>query len=368
MHTLIDTGLPRYRNQIFSLLNSNGVYPSSIERIIITHRHPDHWGLAGLLARESKAKILVHPNFKNFIEEQSREEESWWSTGFDPTELQSQDIEYLAQGDESNARTIGEVDFPQLGEPIEIGVSGKLEILACPKSNFQHSPDQIIVLYSHIARRQACENGRQVSLPTDNILFSGDLWLMRGPLYDSPFKEASLHFKYWFNQIRRLMLGRSMLRLEVPEQDLRAKEALKRGFSAIRVKPGHGEEFLGSRIIPISLLAERDLLRELGCSISTDKSILKGKEFSPKAERLMERAYFNFVEELVVWSKYGYSPEEISWLLVRIYREQGGGFGEVKKDRKERRIRLKSILTRLKVDRDQTKAIRLLAKSTLKRI
>jgi len=42
------------------------------------------------------------------------------------------------------------------------------------------------------------------------------------------------------------------------------KEALKGHFSVVRVKPGHGQEFLGSRILPLGLPADSDLLKTLG--------------------------------------------------------------------------------------------------------
>ncbi|MCX6006372.1 MAG: MBL fold metallo-hydrolase, partial [Chloroflexi bacterium] len=67
-HTFIDTGDFRYRDQIVPILTDNGIDPANIERIIISHRHPDHSGLAEILARQSKAKILVHSNFRAFVE------------------------------------------------------------------------------------------------------------------------------------------------------------------------------------------------------------------------------------------------------------------------------------------------------------
>ena len=49
-HTFIDAGDSQYRNQILSILIENDVNPDNIERIVITHRHTDHFGLADLLA------------------------------------------------------------------------------------------------------------------------------------------------------------------------------------------------------------------------------------------------------------------------------------------------------------------------------
>ena len=66
-HTFIDTGDSRYRNQILSILAENDINPTTIERIIMTHRHPDPFSLAALLFKESRARILVHPRLKSFI-------------------------------------------------------------------------------------------------------------------------------------------------------------------------------------------------------------------------------------------------------------------------------------------------------------
>lgn len=69
-HTLIDTGDRRHRDSILSILAENKIDPKAIETMIITHSHPDHYGLAHILARQSGAKILVHANFKGAIEDE----------------------------------------------------------------------------------------------------------------------------------------------------------------------------------------------------------------------------------------------------------------------------------------------------------
>jgi hypothetical protein len=148
------------------------------------------------------------------------------------------------------------------------------------------------------------------------------------------------------------------------QQDPKAKEALKRGFCLIRVKPGHGEEFLGSRIIPRSLLADNDMLVEFGYPLSAGKAVLRSAELAPRVSARREQAYVSFAEELTLWMGLGYTPDEISELLVRIYREQSGGGPLVEKDRQERREQLRGLLTRLKGDEVQPAEIRQLAEST----
>ncbi|MFC2034531.1 MBL fold metallo-hydrolase [Chloroflexota bacterium] len=368
-HTVVDAGDLRYRNQILSILLDNGVNPVAIERIIITHRHHDHCGLADLLAKESGAKILVHSNFKHFVEGQLTELERRWIGSFDPTKLGECDIEYLPASNHRDPVDIGGVSFPSLVEPIRIGDAGKLLILASPESTLTHAPDQIIALYSPRDYPQTNEephNGRY--RPTDEILFSGDLWLMTGPLFDWRMIGLSFFFRLSFYLIKVFLSGKVMPRRFVMEQDSQAKEALKGNFCLIRVKPGHGEEFIGSRIIPHSLPADRDLLKELGYSVNDRRSILRSRELAPKVATLNEQAYTSFIQEVLSWEKLGYKLDEISELLVRIYREQRGGGPLVTLDRKQRRVRIKTTLSRLKKEEAETNQLHQLAKLTLPKL
>src|SRR5438105_434174 len=60
--TLVDTGpktdeaLAAVRDQLGKL----GFSTKDIKRIILTHTHEDHCGLAGILQRESGARVYVH--------------------------------------------------------------------------------------------------------------------------------------------------------------------------------------------------------------------------------------------------------------------------------------------------------------------
>jgi hypothetical protein len=166
------------------------------------------------------------------------------------------------------------------------------------------------------------------------------------------------------NQMRNMIPGGDMIGRDPREQDAVAKDALKRGFCLIRVKPGHGDEFLGSRIIPQSVLAENDMLIEFGYPLRAGKAILRSAELSPRVSARREQAYVSFAEELTLWMRLGYTSEEINKLLVRIYREQSGGGPLVEEDRQERRERLRGLLTRLKGDKAQPVEIRQLAEST----
>lgn len=360
-HTFIDAGDVHYRNHILSLLTKNDINPDNIERIFITHRHPDHCGLAALLAKESGAKIFVHSNFRSFIEGEDSPEGQRWS-GFAPSQLKECDIEYLPQPGSHHGKVINGVNFPGLIEPIEIGKSGKLMILTPPESTPTHSSDQIIILYSPENKPHIDEKGHERLRPTDSIIFAGDLWLMSGPMFHRNANNAA-HRR--FHQLQNLMLGKKMPLRDAREQDPQAKEALKKGFHLIRVKPGHGGEFIGSSIIPSSLLADRDLLLALGFAMDAKKSILRQKELAPRIAALREQAYTNFVQEILYWTELGYTTGEISALLVRVYKEQSGGGALAAEDRKQRRVELKATLTRLNGDKAESEELHHLAQSTL---
>ncbi len=364
-HTFIDAGDSRYRNQLLPILVENDVDPTNIERIIITHRHPDHCGLAYLLARESGAKVLVHSNFKSFLEGEISQGERRRLNDFHLSRLKECDIEYLFQSNQSKLMNIGGVGFPSLVKPIEIGEAGKLQILACPENKTTHSRDQIIALYSPGGNSSTYNEAHDGFRLTDNILFSGDLWLMEGPLYHRGIWRTYRRLRNSFRRVKRLVTGKGIPSRDFRKQDAQAKRALKKGFRLIRVKPAHGEEFIGSRIIPGSLLADSDLLQRLGYSIDADKSILRAVNLAAKISAIRQQAYANFIKELLVWLELGYTLAEMSELLVRIYQEQSGGSSLVKQDRRERRERLKATLDVLRGDRAKPDELRQLAESTL---
>ena len=69
-HLLIDTGwdtkeaFDSLKNQLAEI----GINPEDICQIIVTHVHPDHYGLAGKLKRLFNAQLALHNLEKNFIE------------------------------------------------------------------------------------------------------------------------------------------------------------------------------------------------------------------------------------------------------------------------------------------------------------
>jgi hypothetical protein len=324
--------------------------------------------LSDLLAQVSGAKILVHFNFRNFVEGPLSEADRLWLRGFEPARLRQFRVEYLSPAEGYPQVRINGLDFPSLAAPIPIGKAGRLEIMACPESPVRHSPDQIIIHYIPEAGRNDNDGIQEAGRPADHILFSGDLWLMHGPLFSKSFRALSLRVRLASRQLKGVMSGQRPPRRDPRLQDTPAKEALKHGFSLVRVMPGHGEEFLGSRVIPLSFLCDRDLLVELGYDLDEKKSVLMSEGLGQKVKALKEKAYDGFIKELLLWKAHGYADREISDFLTRIYREQEGGGPLVKEDRKERRQRIKEALTRLSGEERPDHDLKALAQSTLRQI
>ena len=364
-HTLIDTGDIRHSNDLSAILAEGRIDPKNIERIIITHSHPDHYGLAYLLVKGSAAKILVHANFKSVIEGDRTNFERSWLGLHNPTELQECNVEFLSPKNNRGSIDISGLPFPRLVEPIPIGNTGKLEILSIPESADSHTHDQVIVLYS--TRDYSRPEGPVPPgyRPADDMLFSGDLWLMSGPLFDRKMKGFPFYFRRGYFRLRRLLAGKGWRSIMVIEQDSAVKEALKRFFSLIRVKPGHGEEFLGARILPLGIPADRDLFNEAGYPENYQS---KPGQPDVKLANLLEQAYAAFVREVLSWREAGYSLDEIAEFLVRIYKEQIGGSRLVAVDRKQRRERMQTTLSRLQNDTAVSPEMRQLAVATLSKL
>ena len=361
-HTLIDTGDIRHSHDLSAILVEGRIDPKNIERIIITHSHPDHYGLAHLLVKGSEAKILVHANFKSVIDGDRTNFERSWLGLHNPEELRECNVEFLAPKNDKGSVDISGLKFPRLVEPIQIGNAGKLEILAIPESAETHTHDQVIVLYSARDFSRPEEPVPSGYRPSDDMVFSGDLWLMSGPLFDRKMKGFPFYFRRGYFRIRRLLAGKGWRSIMVIEQDSAVKEALKRYFTIVRVKPGHGEEFLGARILPLGIPADRDLFNELGYP---ENYQAKPGQSDPKIANLLEQAYAAFVREVLSWREVGYSFDEMSEFLVRIYREQTGGNRLVAVDRKQRRERMQVTLFRLQNDATVSPEMRQLAVATL---
>ncbi len=363
-HTFIDAGYLEHQDRILPILRQHHIDLTQIENIIITHRHIDHCGLARQLALLSGARIVVHAGFKSFVEGDLSPQEKIWLGKLDPRRLRKNNIEYRIP-DDTRAMEIEGIQFPRLGDSIPIGLSGKLEVLASPDHRLTHSPDQLIVRYSRIPVAEGDSCNVDDTSSTQDMIFSGDLWLMTGPIIDKSLRMLPLMFRYAFFHFKERLAGRRIIWDDPRDQDPDAKEALKKGFSVVHVKPGHGEGFLGCRIVPNALLADRDLLVKLGYAIDEDPGVLLSEENKRLTAELTENAYQAFVDELQFWLNTGADIDEISSRLRRIYQEQQGGGKLVAIDRKQRRKRLQEVLSRLEHDSSVPEQHRRIAELTV---
>jgi hypothetical protein len=274
-------------------------------------------------------------------------------------------MEWLAPAREDHVRNIGGMAFPILGEPVDIGEGARLEILGLPSgSELTHTVDQLVFVYTPRNLPETLKKLSHDFKPTDEILFSGDLWLMHPPGF---FEETIGSFK-----IHELIKERRRS-FDYRPQNRNEKDALKTGFNLITVKPGHGPEFLGSRIVG-TLLAKRDILVELGFDENESKDVLNDRNKALSIKQLKARGYQSFIEELKLWLNpleqggFGYDLDAVSRFLLRIYKEQTGGGELVGQDRKERRLDLREKLSMLRTDVEQPQELHLLAESALSMI
>jgi glyoxylase-like metal-dependent hydrolase (beta-lactamase superfamily II) len=66
--TLIDTGMVQTIGVLKKALAEHGLCFSDIDRIIVTHGHPDHYGAAKKIAKAGRAKVFAHAEDKASIE------------------------------------------------------------------------------------------------------------------------------------------------------------------------------------------------------------------------------------------------------------------------------------------------------------
>jgi glyoxylase-like metal-dependent hydrolase (beta-lactamase superfamily II) len=67
-NTLVDTGMLQTANMLKEALNEHGLSFFDIDKIIVTHGHPDHCGAAKKIVRAGRAKIVAHPGDKVTME------------------------------------------------------------------------------------------------------------------------------------------------------------------------------------------------------------------------------------------------------------------------------------------------------------
>lgn len=140
--TIVDTGIarPDIRDQLETGLAEHGLRVEDIDRIILTHWHPDHTGLAGDIQARSEATVHIHTEDAPLVEQDDEALQARQCSLFDEWGMPSTARETLRPH-----LDIGEiagrpptVETFTDGERIDVG-SVELEVLATPGHTAGHS-------------------------------------------------------------------------------------------------------------------------------------------------------------------------------------------------------------------------------------
>ena len=167
--TLIDAGLPGAWKKIYGYIERIGRSSSELERVIVTHSHPDHTGPLKELSRTTGAKVMVHPADTRFLEK-----------------TQSNWLHYPAQPPAFgwNVPLLHRIPAHELIEEGQIlPVLGGLRVLHTPG----HTPGSVC-LYS----------------AQHKVLFTGDTLLADGHYFRRPVPFPGTSFRDYRASVERL--------------------------------------------------------------------------------------------------------------------------------------------------------------------
>jgi glyoxylase-like metal-dependent hydrolase (beta-lactamase superfamily II) len=129
--TLVDTGVERAPARIVAGLAALGKHPADVQRIVLTHAHPDHAGGAKEMAGRTGAPVAVHADDAGFVESgESPPNDKSYSVGRIFARLQNGRFPAVGVGEKL---TDGQV----------LDVAGGLRVVATPG----HSPGHISLLH-----------------------------------------------------------------------------------------------------------------------------------------------------------------------------------------------------------------------------
>lgn len=94
---VVDPGLPTPSSwkAVVDRLGQAGLRPKHVHTVIVTHSHPDHFGGAGRLARESGAQVVAHRSFRFGVVEAAPD-----------AEVSVDDLPAAGPGDEAERRVL----------------------------------------------------------------------------------------------------------------------------------------------------------------------------------------------------------------------------------------------------------------------
>jgi glyoxylase-like metal-dependent hydrolase (beta-lactamase superfamily II) len=161
-YALVDCGfdVPECADALVTLLGEVGVTLDALHTIVVTHGHPDHWGLAEQIRERSQARVLLHQREADFIGypyvggEADRQQMATWLRryGFPDEEVAAMAGETPPDGRDAHAVPLDADDVLSGGETLAIG-QYRFEVLWTPG----HTPGSICLLD-----------------PSQGVLLSGD--------------------------------------------------------------------------------------------------------------------------------------------------------------------------------------------------
>jgi glyoxylase-like metal-dependent hydrolase (beta-lactamase superfamily II) len=134
--TLVDTGLKSAPPRIVAGLAAIGKHPSDVQRIVLTHAHPDHVGGAAELAETTGAPVAIGAADAGFAE-------SGTAPPTDTSSLSGKIFARLPNGGGFPPVRVGE----QLTDGQVLDVAGGLRVVATPG----HSPGHVSLLHERTA-------------------------------------------------------------------------------------------------------------------------------------------------------------------------------------------------------------------------
>ena len=170
--TLVDAGLPGDGNKIVAYITRIGRSPSELERLIVTHSHPDHTGALKKLAQNTGATVMAH---KADTKRSSGTESRWLHYPGQPPSF-GWDVPFLHR--------IPAHEFIEDGQ--HLPVLGGLRVIHTPG----HTPGSVCPY-----------------LEEQKVLFTGDTLIADGYCFRRPVPFPGTSFRdYWASVDRLAML------------------------------------------------------------------------------------------------------------------------------------------------------------------
>ncbi|MBN1119278.1 MAG: MBL fold metallo-hydrolase [Bacteroidales bacterium] len=194
--TLIDTGLKMSYKKIYAYIESQGRHHHEIDKIILSHSHPDHMGSAQKIKKDTGCVVFAHETELDWIENIEIQFNSRPVPGFFDLVDRSVEVDVLLEE----------------GDKISPSGFGEMRIIHTPG----HSPGSISILF-----------------PRQKIFFTGDTIPVKG---DVP---NYLDYKELMGSIQRIKSLKIKVLLTSWQEPLKADKEIQNFIS-------EGEEYLKS--------------------------------------------------------------------------------------------------------------------------